>query len=52
MMGRSRSELGTGLRSFPVGSYIIFYHPLDNGIEVVRVVRGNRALEWLFSDRG
>jgi toxin ParE1/3/4 len=47
-MGRSRSELAPGLRSFPVGAYIIFYRPLDNGIEVAQVVSGNRNLEPLF----
>ncbi len=31
LVGRSRPELGPGLRSFPVGSYLIFYVPLEDG---------------------
>lgn len=38
MMGRSRDELAPSLRSFPVGRYLIFYQPIKNGIEVVRVL--------------
>jgi toxin ParE1/3/4 len=48
MMGRSRSELVPGLRSFPVGNYIIFYIPIEEGIEIVRIVSGNRDIDALF----
>lgn len=48
MMGRSRPELASDLRSFPVGNYIIFYIPLEDGIEVIRVIRGDRDIEALF----
>jgi toxin ParE1/3/4 len=48
MMGRSRPELAPDLRSFPVGSYIIFYRPLTNGIQVIHVVSGARDIEALF----
>lgn len=47
-MGRDRSQLAAGLRSFPVGNYIIFYMPLPNGIEVVRVLNGARDMDALF----
>jgi toxin ParE1/3/4 len=40
LLGRERKELAPGLRSFPVGSYILYYLPLPNGIEVVRVRSG------------
>jgi toxin ParE1/3/4 len=40
LVGRARPELTAELRSFPVGSYIIFYLPLPNGIELVRVRSG------------
>lgn len=43
-MGRLRGELATGLRSFPVGRYVIFYRALSNGIEIVRVLHGARDL--------
>jgi len=48
LMGRSRPELAPGLRSFPVGNYIIFYNPIEGGIEIVRVVSGARNIDALF----
>lgn len=46
-MGRSRPELATGLRSFPVSRFIIFYLPLPKGkgVEVVRVLHSARDIE-------
>lgn len=49
-MGRRRDELLPALRSFPVDDYLIFYRPIVEGIEVVRVVSGYQDLEALFSD--
>jgi toxin ParE1/3/4 len=51
-LGRQRAELSTGLRSFPVGSYVVFYRPMDNGVEVVRVLHGARDLPPLFESEG
>lgn len=42
--GRARDELTANLRSFPVASYIIFYIPVSDGIEVVRVISGHRDI--------
>jgi toxin ParE1/3/4 len=39
-MGRNRDELHLGLQSFPVGKYLIFYMPINSGIEIVRVLQG------------
>lgn len=47
-LGRSREELGPGLRSFPVGDYLIFYLPSKTGIVVVRVLSGHRDLDKLL----
>ena len=47
-VGRKRDELGPSLRSFPAGTYVIIYRPLENGIEVVRVLSGYRDIEALF----
>jgi toxin ParE1/3/4 len=47
-IGRPRPEFGPGLRSFPIGRYIIFYRPMDEGIEVIRVLHGARDIESLF----
>ncbi|MEC4819600.1 MAG: type II toxin-antitoxin system RelE/ParE family toxin [Scytonema sp. PMC 1069.18] len=48
LMGKERAEILEGLRSFPVNNYIIFYRPIDNGIEVIRVLHGARDIESLF----
>lgn len=48
LLGRARPELGEGLRSFPVGSYLIFYLPGPHGIDVVRVIYGGRDLPGVF----
>lgn len=49
-MGRRRDELLPLLRSFPVDDYLIFYRPIEGGIEILRVVNGYRDLEALFQD--
>ncbi len=48
LIGRSREELAPDLRSFPVGNNTIYYRPLDNGIEVIRVLRSSRDLGFIF----
>ena len=47
-IGFDRSELLPKLRSFPVGNYIVFYLPANDGIEVVRVLHGARDVPKLF----
>ncbi|HSI60642.1 MAG TPA: type II toxin-antitoxin system RelE/ParE family toxin [Ideonella sp.] len=49
-MGRARDELAPHLRSMPLGRYLIFYLPLDDGIDVVRVLHSARDLESLFTN--
>ncbi len=49
-MGRKRDSLVTSLRSFPVGNYLIFYCPVNKGIEVIRVLHGARDIQNLFED--
>lgn len=49
-MGRLRDELGSALRSFVVGSYLIFYQPEEDGIEVVRVLHGSRDIDSIFRE--
>ena len=49
-VGRARPEVGNGLHSFAVGRYVIFYLPLPNGIEIVRVLHGARDIDSVFQD--
>jgi len=44
LMGRSRDELSPGVRSLPFGRYVIFYLPLADGIDVVRVLHSARSI--------
>ncbi len=44
-LGRRRKELAEGLRSFPVGRYVIFYLPIPGGVPIVRVLHGARDIE-------
>lgn len=48
LMGRARDELSPGLRSQPFGRYVIFYEPLSDGIDVVRVIHSARDIESAF----
>ena len=50
LAGRARDELAPGLRSFPIGRYVVFYRPLGagDGIEVVRVLHAARQLPDTF----
>jgi toxin ParE1/3/4 len=50
-MGLNRDDLEPGLQSFPLEDYLIFYRPIEKGIEIVRVVSGYRDLEALFSSQ-
>lgn len=44
-MGELRKEFGiAGCRSFSVGSYIIFFRAMDDGIEVARIVHASRDM--------
>jgi toxin ParE1/3/4 len=45
LAGRERRELRSGLRSFPVGNYVIFYIPLSDGVEIIRVMHGRQDID-------
>jgi toxin ParE1/3/4 len=47
-IGRKRDELASGLRSFPIGDYVIFYRPAQGGIQVIRVLHGARDIDEFF----
>ena len=47
-IGTNRDELMPDLRSLPVGNYLIFYMPIEDGIVVVRVLHGMRDIDALF----
>ncbi len=47
-MGHAGDELAPGLRSMPFGRYVIFYEPLDDGIDVIRVLHSARDVDAQF----
>jgi toxin ParE1/3/4 len=47
-MGLSRDDLLPSLRSLPIGRYLIFYMPIDDGIQVVRVLPAMRDIDAFF----
>lgn len=48
-IGRPRDEdLRPGLRSFPVGEYVIIYRVEENDVLILHVIRGSRDIEALF----
>jgi toxin ParE1/3/4 len=48
LMGRDRSDLAPGLRSSLVKPYVLLYRPLEDGIEIIRVIHGARDISSLF----
>jgi toxin ParE1/3/4 len=49
-MGERRDDLLQGIRVFTVRPYVVFYHPLDDGIRVARIIHGARDFPALFAD--
>ena len=47
-IGMKRDELKAGLRCQPVGHYLVFYFPLEDGIDIIRVLQGSRDIESLL----
>ena len=45
LAGRARGDLVANLRSFTVGSYVIFYFPVSDGVEVVRIMSGRQDID-------
>lgn len=50
-MGRQRDDdLRPGVRTFPVGEYVIAYRVEGNDVIILRVLRGTRDIETLLRD--
>lgn len=43
-LGERPSDLGAEVRQFLVKRYVVFYRPLRDGIEVLRVLHGTRDI--------
>ena len=51
-LGRKREEFRAGLRSFPVGNYLVFYRVWPHRVDILRVLNGARNLEELLTPDG
>jgi toxin ParE1/3/4 len=50
LLGRKRDEILTNIRTIPLDNYLILYIPIDNDIEILRIVSGYRDLSTLFAE--
>jgi len=48
LLGGVWAELGENIRHFTVRPYVIIYRPMDDGIELVRVLHGARDIPAIF----
>jgi toxin ParE1/3/4 len=37
-------DLGQDIRRFPIGNYVVFYRPIAEGIEILRVLHGSQDI--------
>jgi len=45
MIGEERRDFSVlGCRCFTVGNYVVFFRPVNDGVEVARIVHGRRDL--------
>jgi toxin ParE1/3/4 len=44
LLSEACPELGADVRRFPVGNYVVFYRPIRNGIEMLRVIHAARDI--------
>ena len=49
-LGRARDEILLGLRSTPVGKYVLFYRLRGEVVEVLRIVHGRRDLGRILKE--
>jgi toxin ParE1/3/4 len=48
LIGESRSEIRVGLRSFPVGNYVVYYALASDRVDIARVLHGARDVDAIF----
>jgi toxin ParE1/3/4 len=47
LLGETVDHLGKGVRRHTFGNYLLFYRPIESGIEVQRILHGSRTIESL-----
>jgi toxin ParE1/3/4 len=47
LLGRPRPELARNCRSVPLGKYCIYYRPMEDGIELLRLIHSSRDIRQI-----
>ena len=50
LLGDRRPEFGADVRSATLGRYVIYYRPSEGGIDVIRVLAGERDVRSPFDE--
>ncbi len=50
LIGRSYEQIRSYLCGIPMQNYIIFYRVINNDVEIMRVIKGDRNLEAIFEE--
>lgn len=48
-IGRARDALAVGVRSFPVGRYVVFYRVLSDAVVIIRVLHSARDILTVYN---
>ena len=48
LMGRTREEVGPGLRSVVIEQYVLFYRVTATAVEVLRTLHGDRDIDTIM----
>lgn len=51
LTGRLRDDLAPHLRSSAVDRHVVFFRPVDDTVEVLRVLHGSRDVDTLMKDQ-
>ena len=47
-ISQARREIRDGVRTWPVGAYLVMHRQIEGGVEIVRVVHGAREIDNFF----
>jgi toxin ParE1/3/4 len=47
-IGELRPDLARNVRAFSIGNYVLFFRPLDDGVELLRVLHSARDIPRIF----
>ena len=50
LMGRSAEEIRPGLRRFPFQNHVVFYQPIEEGIEIIRILHQTQDVDRAFPE--